>query len=146
MKYISLALFIKNLTEESFFLWMQTREEDGPLKGYWEFPGGNIESGETPIDAVIREVKEEVDLEIAEKDIKRFNNFTFEVHDKKIEFFTFIVKNSEPNKGKWFEININSFKESLPEKIPPANYGLIRELCEAIKMINPKEFDLIWTK
>lgn len=43
---------------------LATQRGYGEFEGGWEFPGGKVESGETPEQAIVREIKEELNAEI----------------------------------------------------------------------------------
>jgi 8-oxo-dGTP diphosphatase len=58
------------LLNEARELLIAKRPLGRPLAGLWEFPGGKVEQGEEPEEALIRELKEELGIEIARADLE----------------------------------------------------------------------------
>ena len=81
------------------------RNNTGYMDGYYSFPGGHIEEGESAIEAVIREGKEEINVDVKKEDL----NLILTMHRKTSEreyldlFFeakkyTNEINNNEPEK------------------------------------------------
>ena len=58
------AAIIKATNEAGETIIFATQRGYGDFKGGWEFPGGKIEEGETSQEALVREIKEELETEI----------------------------------------------------------------------------------
>lgn len=105
-----------------------TQRGYGEFKDGWEFPGGKIEEGEKPADALIREIKEELNVEIevgdwletVEYDYPQFH-LTMHCFFCKISTGEMILKEHEA--AKWLT------KETLDSvEWLPADLGIIDKL------------------
>ena len=88
------------------------RPENEILPNFWEFPGGKIKTNESPDDAIIREIKEELSLDINKKSLKpiSFNTYTYDEFNAIIFFYICRSWNGTPlsNENKkilWIEID-----------------------------------------
>ena len=60
MKHIQVVAAVIRRGDEIF----ATQRGYGEFKDWWEFPGGKMEPGESPQEALVREIREELDAEI----------------------------------------------------------------------------------
>ncbi|NCF15907.1 MAG: 8-oxo-dGTP diphosphatase MutT [Gammaproteobacteria bacterium] len=95
----------------------------GPFHGLWEFPGGKIASDETPLEALSRELAEELGIEVTT--CASFMNLRHEYEDRvvTIEFFIVSAWNSEPvgREGqalRWVPRDRLDANELLPADVP----------------------------
>ena len=96
-------------------------------RGYGEFPGGKIESGETKEQALVREIKEELNIEIS------VDKFAIDIEYQYPNFYLFMscfmcsikegsIELLEHNDGKWITKEELNTLNWLPADIDAVNY------------------------
>ena len=109
-----------------------TQRGYGDFAGGWEFPGGKIEPGELPEDAVRRELKEELDLEVKVEQLFDTVEYDYPTFHLSMQCFLctmgdreFVLK--EHKDARWLD------RDTVDEvKWLPADEGLIKKLKEEI--------------
>ena len=135
---VALALFYK-YQNDLLEVWTQKREDDGPFHGLQEFPGGGIEPGETPLDAAVREVQEEVGIAINPQDGKFMGTYSNEFPTKTILLYVFLIPDQPDLKGKgqWLAINQSDLSSKYQGIIPSPNHRIIDELFQSLYSNGP---------
>ncbi len=131
---VSVCFIVDQIDDVGYSLWLQKRDDtDESLNQKWEAPGGKWEADETPLDACIREVKEETGVDLSHPVF--FKDYFWENGDKLISLHTFLATNAKMNeKGKWFQVRFDNPLKELENNIPPINHQIIEEMSKYIKL------------
>lgn len=126
MKKLQIAVgIIRNENNEIF---ITRRAADAHMVNKLEFPGGKVEMGETPEQAVVRELQEEVG--ITPQHFSLFEKLEYEFPDRHITLWFWLVESwegepwgKEGQPGEWMSlVGLNA------DDFPPANEPVIAKL------------------
>ncbi len=90
------AAVIKKYIEDKCYIFTTARGY-GEYKGWWEFPGGKIEAGATPQEALIREIREELTAEIKVGDLIKTIEYDYPTFHLSMDCFWCEIVNGELN-------------------------------------------------
>ena len=110
-----------------------TQRGYGDQKGGWEFPGGKMKKGETPQEALIREIKEELDTEIEVGELIETVEYDYPKFHLKMHCFFCSVKQGnlvlkEHEAAKWLTLETLDSVDWLP-----ADLSLIEKIRKSLK-------------
>lgn len=110
------------------------RQPGSHMEYRWEFPGGKLEPGEEPEDCIVREIKEELDIDIEVLDIYKVVKFNYE--EKDILLLCYLCK---VLKGHGKTLECNDFRWVKREELTgfdfvPADLPIVEKLMRDEKL------------
>ncbi|HVT89989.1 MAG TPA: 8-oxo-dGTP diphosphatase MutT [Tepidisphaeraceae bacterium] len=108
------------------------RKADDSFAGYWEFPGGKVEKGESPTDCLARELREELDIQA--EIIETFTTIQHNYPNTRVRLHPFLCRQTsgelkplECDQAIW--IRPQDLKKY---RFPEANDDLIRQIIQRL--------------
>lgn len=116
------------------------RSESMDLPGKWEFPGGKVEEGEDPKDGLIREIREELAIDIQVK--AALTPVEYAYPTKTIRLLPFValwigghIRLAEHAQWAWYDQN-----QLFSLDLAPADLPILHELTEKwLNLVGPNE-------
>ena len=106
---------------------IMSRKKKESFRDCWEFPGGKLNNSETYLEALVRELKEELNIKINIQELVNYSFFRHRYRSFLLMMYVFEVKNwsgkicnNESEKLEWV-----SFEELRRKKLLPANIKVV---------------------
>jgi len=124
-------LVVAALVRDGSKILMSRRRADQPMPNLWEFPGGKVEPGEAPTDALAREVREELGCEVA---VGRIHDVVFHAYPEFDLYMLVYAATITAGTPRALDVAEVAWVEAsrLPDlDLLPADYPLARALAAA---------------
>ncbi|GBU11877.1 dGTP-preferring nucleoside triphosphate pyrophosphohydrolase [Enterobacterales bacterium] len=116
---------IRNSRKEIF---ITQRDASSHMAGFWEFPGGKVEAGETPVQAVIRELQEETGIVAQQPALISSLEHVFPDRVITLHFHLIEKWHGEPYGKEGQPMRWIPQTELKAEEFPPANESIVKAL------------------
>ncbi len=123
---VEVAAAVLQRTDGSFLL--AQRPGGKPYAGYWEFPGGKVEAGESPLHALCRELHEELGIEVETAYPWLTRVFTYPHATVRLNFFRVTAWQGEPHGRENQLLSWQRVPEVSVSPMLPANAPILRAL------------------
>ncbi|MEP3226891.1 MAG: (deoxy)nucleoside triphosphate pyrophosphohydrolase [Parasphingorhabdus sp.] len=124
------AAALRNQSEK---ILVQQRPSGKPMAGLWEFPGGKVEAGESPEEALVRELEEELGVKVEPSKLRPAAFASEPLGEKHLLLLLYTCRdwtgeaqNLESADMKWLPLSALQHLE-----MPPADVPLVAQLIAA---------------
>ncbi len=123
------------LMNEKKELLMAERPEGSRMAGVWELPGGKMESGETPEEALIRELYEELHIEVNEEDLEPFSfvSYRYDTFHLVMPIYLCHKWQGTPQGAEGQKVAWISYSDLAHMPLPPADIIPAHRLADKLK-------------
>ena len=112
------------------------RPKNKTLALKWEFPGGKLEYNETTEECLIREIKEELDLDIIIDKYIGENSYKYDFGEVKMILYTVSIKSGEPKLLEHIALKWVTAKEISNYEFPNIDIPFIELIKKELNAIN----------